>query len=1281
MDFGNLYNDIKNAVDSVVGGVQHALGINTAPQPPQQAPQAPTQAPAAPGQAPNPTLNLAQLTQAIGQGQQVQQDQQKNQQIQVPQINMPLETAKNELGNIAHNAVGMAGNIVNTFIPTGTAGETPQTAQAGYQAKTQQNKILPNKQVGAGNTPSNLGIAGGVALTTGVPVVGKALEVAAPAVLPALSRLGATDVGGLMRSSGEGAMERGGIPEAEKLATNPKTPTGTRPATQAIPEGAATGEPQVVPKVSSSAKPTTESPVSQFNQAVQNLHDFYNQSIGKQPGVEELVNKVNGGVQYGQRLAGQLKSAVARALPSSADRQTLTHILDGSVDPATVHPTIKAVADGLNGLNEHAFQVRQAADPEVGQVKQYATRVTQGVNRKLVSTPGGSGARGVINRLSQLSTSSRFNQARNVYKFVAKDGSSVVGDARKLGLTENPETGEWVDKQGNPYKIAPASIKEIEGANVARFQKDQAKVANVYHTDTTGLKAHADAINELKANPEQYGLEYHPDGVIPDEHEEINVNGLEDYSAPPEVAARLEKEFAPKRTGIIDRTLGRAWRGINNTATQFIVFNPTIHTANLLVQGAIQSGVMPLFKGGELQAGPIGALRAGASLTKFLTSSTAREQMIRDYLLDGGHSMTYGKNQQTIVSNLLDQAHLPHVNKLNSNAMSSIEMGIRASLHDANKAAGMSASKSVKTIDNFLGRKESQGAIARNLGMFWHWTETQGRGLFHTAKNPGALTNALLVTGLYFATVKAWQDFTGNSNATVTPRGELGLVKQGVQAGNELVHGQGTQLAGDVTSHINPGSQVLLNNIANKNIYTGQQFHGAGDRLANAGDTLFAPATNIEKGLSGQKSPLEIAANEEGFQTPHLKTTQAAPNIPAMNQPGAKADNAAYTQATAHYNNLSEAASKLSSFNQGVVQQYEARATDPNGVKYQEGPKQQLANAQTLANNDAVRQAVATASRKDPNHDPKWDLPDDKLKIVEKIESQAPGSGEREALIQNQTNAAGDNWYYDLSAQRSTWATQLNFTSNAPINPNDRPVKYPLSQAEGSLMAQSGQITDPTQKSQFYADHPELTTIENKYGQFVNQERAAQNLPPNPLSPPPTQIQQQELTEYAQVPKGGGSKGGNKYEAVYLQNHPDLESYFMQSSLNSLLRNASVIQAGGTSSKAMQGVLKSINSLGYDLVKNTDGSYSLNATGGNTGSGSSSKSSSSSSVGSYHPHFEVGRQKTINTKFKRPSTQMRFKVKYAKPPKRINQTEAPPIRIAKPQNSGIRTRNDTIKST
>ena len=302
----------------------------------------------------------------------------------------------------------------------------------------------------------------------------------------------------------------------------------------------------------------------------------------------------------------------------------------------------------------------------------------------------------------------------------------------------------------------------------------------------------------------------------------------------------------------------------------------------------------------------------------------------------------------------------------------------------------------------------------------------------------------------------------------------------------------------------------------------------------------------------------------------------------------------------------------------GAFNNYLAREKDPQGKSYWLGPKGSATNAQSLFGNDNVRNAVQTAYKAEADKgnsvDPQWTtLSPYQLKTWERYQSLPPGDRNRDIIVAKSMNVDGSNWISNLETARTAFYATLQAKGNLAPNPNpqDPPTPYPLSTAENTLRGQSFQITDPTQLTQFYADNPQLTEINAKYDQYTNDQRAKLGLTAMNISPPPTPQQAQELKDYAQVPKGGGSKGGNKYQAIYMQAHPDLSTYFAQSAFNSLIKQAGIADQGGTTS---QKLLKDIQNVGtYDITKNADGSYSFGTSSSSSSSGSGSGSSSSSS--------------------------------------------------------------------
>lgn len=253
-------------------------------------------------------------------------------------------------------------------------------------------------------------------------------------------------------------------------------------------------------------------------------------------------------------------------------------------------------------------------------------------------------------------------------------------------------------------------------------------------------------------------------------------------------------------------------------------------------------------------------------------------------------------------------------------------------------------------------------------------------------------------------------------------------------------------------------------------------------------------------------------------------------------------------------------------------------------------------------------------------------------------------------------------WISNVEAADSQKFQQLQASgqlSQKNPDPNDPPVNYPLSQQEGALMAQAGKITDPQAKTQFYADHPELLDIEQRYGQYANAVRKAQGAQPIPITAPPDAQTAADLKAYNALPQHDGPKGGNKTRAIFLSGHPNVTSYFTQSAYNSLLRLAGIADANnGNAGDKQQQLLKDIKNVGsMDIGTNSSGQLVLGGTPDFTSSGSGTtrfKYASKKSGG--------GKSSSISLHIRPPSMKLSFK---SKPHIQTAHIKAPYIKAAK----------------
>jgi uncharacterized membrane protein YgcG len=278
-----------------------------------------------------------------------------------------------------------------------------------------------------------------------------------------------------------------------------------------------------------------------------------------------------------------------------------------------------------------------------------------------------------------------------------------------------------------------------------------------------------------------------------------------------------------------------------------------------------------------------------------------------------------------------------------------------------------------------------------------------------------------------------------------------------------------------------------------------------------------------------------------------------------------------------------------------------------------------MAMDKELYTNDTVRGRIQQAALRSKQHDPMWDLPADKLKTFMNYGGMIKDSADQLNL------RANNPWINQLESARSDFYSKQVKTGNAVVSP-DTP-KYPLNARQSSLMTQAAAITNPQAKANFYNAHPELTTIDNMYGNYVNEVRKTEGAVPLPTPPQPSKQVEGIIKTYNALPQHDGPKGGNKSRSIWIQNNPGLYKqmigYYTQASLYSLVKSAAADELSGKAGSD-QKFLKAAYDLGqYDIVKNSDGSYSLGSSTGSSGSSSGgsgssgySKSSSGYSKGS-----------------------------------------------------------------
>lgn len=713
--------------------------------------------------------------------------------------------------------------------------------------------------------------------------------------------------------------------------------------------------------------------------------------------------------------------------------------------------------------------------------------------------------------------------------------------------------------------------------------------------------------------------------------------------------------------------IAKAWQGLTSVVTQAIVLNPTIHGANLAVQGFIEAGRQPLFNAdgllGRIPSGPIGGVRFIGNTVRMLANRQAFRAASAQYLKDGGHIPTYGRNARTVLTQAADAAHLPHFSKANAAAMSKIDGLFRVARHDENLRMGVNPDTSVKSIDAFMGDQRAIPEVARNIGLFYHWFRTEVTATVRTFTNVGSLVNAGIALAAWYGLNKAWQDWTGNKNAHIRAPGELGLAKEVYDIGEKR---NVQSITTPITNHINPLITAIANQAFGKDQFTGQQLKTPKQRASDLLSTTVAPTQGIQRVMAGKRSAAENALNIFGVYTPHAKDAPAIPNAnnplaKIVNTPGAKPvkfgnDPTGYSQEINWYN---QKAKVLNSFNpdtdQKTIDQFntylDKNHTNAGQTILNNGPQSE-SNARMLASNDRLRQAIQQLEKSQPNHDPKWDLSDAQLKTYMQYESITPGEKARTVMEQK------NSWIVDAFKAEQTWFNQQQLNGNVTYPPDY--VKYPtLTPDQQTMMTQVTSLSKidnrtPDQQNQLnqLEQNPDLQAAYGLLLSYTNARRSQDGLQPIAADAQLTPQEEQALTYESSLPSKTGAK------SAFIKANQDLwnsiQNKLSAITMQSIASNGAIVYEGGTPSNSY---LKDIYNAGkYDIAKGTNPAgqstfvvnptlaYSGGTQNGFTFGGSSgtSRTGSSGSKSTKRPLVPAPKRvKVKKTKLKRPSSSKR----------------------------------------
>lgn len=1062
-----------------------------------------------------------------------------------------------------------------------------------------------------GETPGQIAKSGavGVGFGASLPIVGEAVK-ALPKVAAKLTN----------------TLEPAQAADQAVDEAKPDTPQVTKTIKDAGQEAAQTPQATPTVPVADDLNPPkaqiAQPSIPRVNTGFQEVDDAANKIVDRLTNPTEVSDKLESAINQSQSYGGardaiKLKQALSKNLTKEQD-EDVDAMLDGERPPHGGDATSFKVYNELQKVYEVAHGVRQAIDPSVGKVVDYSPRNL--VNKAAVAARNaGSNVFSKVKALANLNDlRSGHSESRTVGKFVDSKGDVHYGSRKDLGLVKHND-GTITDSAGTHYKPVKVGKYEIEQNTGYKYQHSQAANLGQYMRETTGLKAKAEVLQAIKAEPNKYGIYTQAQidaGEAPDDVKPIaSVPDLTDENKDPMYASPNTAKTLTDRLGFTTphtSLVGRAYDAATSAATQFIVLNPFFHGMNQLYQSAIAAGNMPGVGSGWIR------------LAKGVMD--VNEDDITKYL-DAGHSPTYGADMQNILSKATHGA-----TKLNSKAMAAIELRLRAGLYKASLDSKMTSEEAVSNIDRFLGDSKGIDKTARRLTLFGHYFKTMGQALgnqaIHPIENIGANVNAATLAALTAAVSYGYSEFTGNPNAHVRTPGELGLLEEGADAAvhvnpqqlaEGVIHGNTNQIKGSVTggeiaqgsvpdvvtNHLNPVGKEIGEQLSNHDLYTGQAVTAsAGGRLGHLESNVIAPAQIAGKVTAGKRSIPETVANEFGLETPHAKGYVAAPKVSLLNTKGAitdtqGADKTGYQEQQNYFSSLNTLKKAVGSDikDQAQLTDYLAKSRDPvTGAEIENSPAESIQSASMLYANNKVRSSVQAFEKSQPSHAPSWDLSPSQLKTYEQYKAMYTGGADKTNILQNnpwitKIEQADTNFYNNLPKIPGAKAPETN--SQTPTYPVFNPQTT-------SLLAQYDNASPADRTTLLENNEEALSTAFNDIANWTNAMRKAEGAPALAGYPEASPQVQAIINTYDALPKGNGVDGGSPDRSAWITANPQayaqMQNYLTSASVYSLIKNASEAQFAGSS--ANQELLKDVKNVGqYDIATTGTGSneqYSIN---------------------------------------------------------------------------------------
>lgn len=967
--------------------------------------------------------------------------------------------------------------------------------------------------------------------------------------------------------------------------------------------------------------------------ASQEISDAYDHVQGDASDIEGLRRGANATSAEFYRAGNHFEKAMDEEY-APEEQQAVRDNLEGAAKSEEVTPKVQAATDVARQLNEKGANVLDNTHKtSFARLQNYATRLY----KSGLDATTGAGARVKKTFQQFLNQKSGFGLHRNVGKFVSSDGEIRYGTQTSAGLKK--VNGALVDNTGKHF--APSSsfvpTRELKEQGGIDYEDKYGKIGNAYHSSVGTSKGRFDALQQVLTNPEKFGVSAEQGDGMVEIHDTggaaTDNMGLDGLYTKSSNLKKLQEVFSQHNDpgSLLQQGLDKVNRGVSN----LIMLVANVHIINQAVEGVIASGKLTVKIGGKsIQSGPLGLARSIGMLTRYITDSDFRDSMTTDYLHDKGVLANYGAKQDTLITKGLDGVHLPHFNKITSGTMEAADNAFRVSVYAAGKAMNNDGEQVARDIAHFMGDEKAVNSSLRYTTIFFNYLKTitrSGISVANVKDNYGATANFALAGATYLGLQKAWQDWTGNKHATLHAGGVLGLVKEIAEAPGQIKSGEVPSI---VSGHVNPVLAATANQTFGKDLRTGQPVgqgtnNGGISRGADLAQTLISPTQYTTRMAQGKATGAQEAVQLlTGSTLPHVKGAPAAPNLPGsiLNTKGAKnaqgIDATGEDQAKTYYNGLTALKNQFkndqSSYDE--LMKYVDKSHDPaTGETIENSPSESQQNALALATNDTLRNAVQKWEQSQAGHDPIWDLSASQLKTLEQYKGMFTGDADKANILQN------NPWI------QNTITAENNFYNSLPSSKaeaNSQTPTYPIFDPATTTLLATYDAADTNGRSVLLQNYGEqLSSAFNSIASWTNAMRKAEGAPPLAGYPEASPQVQAIMATYDALPKGNGPNGGSPDRDAWINANPQayaqMQAYLTQSSIYSLISNASKAQFAGA--QPDQQLLKDIKNVGQYDIATTPGTgaqtgttqYQLNPALAYTQSSSGSGSSGSSSSNNY----------------------------------------------------------------